>query len=177
MVIHLCSFTMEVCGDWMTNATIRDAGQLPKMALRCFCYSGNLHHIKDRSLKCTSMARAKGADQVIPRLKPKEERVSWSEKKKAPGRGSLWESVHLQHTLETTQNKQVKIKPQSESQSVCLTFLQTEDYRVTISKVWEIVSFVVYPTTIQPIIYVAAPPLADAQRDRALWRKIELKRK
>lgn len=76
MVIHLCSFTMEVCGDWMTNATIRDAGQLPKMALGCFCYSGNLHHIKDRSLKCTSMAQAKGANQVIPRLKPKEERVS-----------------------------------------------------------------------------------------------------
>lgn len=64
--------------------------------------------------------------------------------------------------LEAAQNKQVKIKPQKDSQSPCLKFLQTEDYRVTISKVWEIVSFVVYPTTIQLIISITATPLAEA---------------
>lgn len=82
---------------------------------------------------------------------------------KAPGWGALWESVHLQHMLETVQNKQVKIKPQKDSQSQCLKFLQTGDYCVTISKVWEIDSFVVYPTTIQPIISVTASPPAETQ--------------
>lgn len=82
---------------------------------------------------------------------------------KAPGWGALWESVHLQHMLETVQNKQVKIKPQKDSQSQCLKFLQTGDYCVTISKIWEMDSFVVYPTTIQPVISVTALLPAERQ--------------
>lgn len=79
--------------------------------------------------------------------------------------------------LETAQSKQVKIKPQKDSQSPCLKFLQTEDYRVTISKVWEIVSFVVYPTTIQPIMSETATPLAEAQLVATSWRKTAHERK
>lgn len=82
---------------------------------------------------------------------------------KAPGWGPLWESVHLQHMLETVQDKQVKIKPQKDSQSPCLNFLQTGDYCVTISKVWEIDSFVVYPATIQPTISVTVLPPAESR--------------
>lgn len=154
--------------------TYCDTGLLPRMVLGCFCCVGKT--VTDYSTY-TSMAGAKGHEarrhnNILagqrdplrpwgsPRLKPKEDGVSWREK--ALGWGTLWESVHLQQMLEAAQNKQVKIKPQKDSQSPCLKFLQTEDYRVTISKVWEIVSFVVYPTTMKPIISVTATPQTEA---------------
>lgn len=158
-----------------------DTGLLPKMVLGYFCYFGNLQHSRERPFDILKHGWGKGTwsktrqqqhfgwplgplrPRVSPKLKPKEVRVSWRKQKKAPGWGALWESVHLQHMLETAQNKQVKIKPQKDSQSQCLKFLQTGAYCVTIVKVWEIDSFVVYPTTIQPIISVTASPPAETQ--------------
>lgn len=53
------------------------------------------------------------------------ERREWARKKLQAE--ELCEKVSICGTLDSTQNKQVKIKPQKDSQSPCLKFLQTED--------------------------------------------------
>lgn len=75
-----------------------------------------------------------------PDSNPETRTWTGESRKKLPTE-ELCEKVSICSALDTTQTKQVKIKPQKDSQSPCLKFLQTEDYRVTISKVWEIVSF------------------------------------
>lgn len=46
----------------------------------------------------------------------------------------LCEKVSICSMLDTAQNKQVKFKPQKDSQSSCLKYFQTEDYHLTILK-------------------------------------------
>lgn len=58
---------------------------------------------------CWLKVRPAGA-AIQSRLQPKREASELKEKKKKTP--ALWETVHLQHMLEKTQNKQVKIKPQ-----------------------------------------------------------------
>ncbi|KAM3598873.1 uncharacterized protein V6R79_023733 [Siganus canaliculatus] len=69
-----------------------------------------------------------------PRTPIQKKREGAGKSRKKLQAEELCEKVSICSTLDTAQNKQVKIKPQKDSQSLCLKFLQTEDYCVTISK-------------------------------------------
>lgn len=140
-----------------------------------FFYFSNLQHRQDTLFDKlhAGMAGAKGheakqynnvltAHGWAPDSDPKKREWAGESRKKLQAE-ELCEKVSICSMLDTAQNKQVKIKPQKDSQSLRLKFLQTEDYRVTISKVWEIVSFAVYPTATQPIMSGTATPPAEAQ--------------
>lgn len=75
----------------------------------------------------------------------KQKKGEWAELGRAKKSSKLrsCEKMSMCGMLDRAQNKQAKIKPQKDGQSPCLKFLQTEDQHVTISKVWEIVRFVI----------------------------------
>lgn len=77
---------------------------------------------------------------AVPSLESKEERVR--AERKSRKRGSelpSCEKMSMCGTLDRAQNKQVKIKPQSDGRSPCIKFLQTEDRHVAIRKLGETV--------------------------------------
>ncbi len=142
---EILAVCIKVRGDYLTCS--RMAGSKGHEAKRCNILAGQWSHWGHRWSPDSDPNKREWAAKSWKKLQAKE----------------LCEKVSICSMLDTAQDKQVKFKPQKDSQSSCLKFFQTEDYHLTILKVWEIVNFVVYPTTVQQIISRTATRLAETQ--------------